>query len=242
MIAELLIKNLESRLVNPVAAAENILRSNLDKENSVRVIKRRNGSCPYESVDGLCKEKSIRCGERQLYYTEEHNKGSSYIKNIPHVCNYNPSEQKHFMVVHNDITMREMLANMINCIYPVEGLVDVAESYSAAESLLKKGKSMNKQYALIISGIDISGNHGSRWDSLSNVSQTGYALANLLIERNYNSRILLIAEVGIQPMQNYMGDEEIIPGQKAVWAVINNKDFGIEVFEKQFSDIMSSFN
>ena len=230
MIESVILSGLESRL-SVTRDIEEELVYNIKKESNSRTAKRLGIACPYQAVSGLCMEKGIRCGERQMYPQSSDPATRAMIRNFPHRCNYNPLGDKHFAVVHANDTMRGYFSLLLEECGIGRKFIDSAFSYDSFEKLLSRGKIENKQYAMVISGI---------W--LSNVgfelpNKTGYQLANLLVERNYNARIILVEEVGVLPPANYMGNEEIVPRQRVVSRLVKNSEFSLSLIEEELDDI-----
>lgn len=173
------------------------------KENQVRKIKRAGEKCPYEKK-GMCSEVLIRCGERQQFNAPE------LVENRtrPHKCNYQPRlvlNAFYVLVVDDEPMILDLCKEFFSALGISEDRIETAGSVQEAQEILKQGKISNRQYCIVLSDIKMGQN-------------TGFDLVNHLVERNYNSRILLMS--GFVDESDfpsfYLGDKEIIPGKRVV--------------------------
>jgi|GEM_PF-2385778 len=177
--------------------------NNRRQTNVLRVLKRLGYSPCIYNRDGHCANLDTRCGCRQEYLA--HINGEIDIRREegiqkPHRCNYDPfSRTKQVLVVHESELMRGMIVDALDIIGISENRIDTAESIKKAEDILKQGKVDNKQYGLIISGMRFK-------------ESNGYVFANLLWQKNYNSRIILVSASAEEKPENYVGETPIIPG------------------------------
>ena len=176
------------------------------KEDEVRVLKRKNMECPYKNLDGICEEPKIRCGERQLLSVSDSG-GVARCR-----CNYDPEDsKKEFLIVEDEDGIVDFITDFLtNFMGIYQKRISKASSVQEAKDVLRRGKIHNKQYCLVISDIRMP------------PGDSGYHLVNHVIERNYNTRIILMSghcDEGDKPL-NYLGDSEIMPSQKAVSAFL----------------------
>ncbi len=184
------------------------LEERIWKEKNIRELKRAGIGCPYAS-DYTCSKPTIRCGERQQYSTQREE------ELLEHRCNYDPgSKDKHVLIVDDENTIRVMCADLFEMLGFKEENIQTASCVPEAKDILKQGKIENRQYAFVLSDINMPGG-------------TGYDLVTFLTEGNYNSRIMLMT-VHPNPEKftppNYMGDQEVIPGEKVVSRFFRKKD------------------
>lgn len=179
------------------------MNDRINTENDVRRFKRLCKACPFEQ-GGICGNISIRCGERQQYSVPE----SRMERRLPHRCNYQPKisvEQLKILIVDDDSLIREMCTDFLK----VGGFnieqVNTATGTEEAEDAFKVAKIKNAPYHLVISDIRMGG-------------ASGYHLVNHIVERNINTRILLISAFteGKDAPANYLGNAEVLPGKRVV--------------------------
>lgn len=182
---------------------DEVLSERLQLENQVRRKKRRNEPCGFLS-HGICSRLDIRCGERQQYRLPE----DEDDRQKPHRCNYRPHipiEDTWILIVDDDPAARELYhAYFVNC-GAAPGRIESTASALEAKDILKQGKIRNRCYSIVMSDVKLGG-------------ETGFDLVHHLVERNYNSRVLLASgfyEERDLP-RNYLGRLEVVPGQPVV--------------------------
>jgi CheY-like chemotaxis protein len=186
-----------------VAEMEAELTERLETENKVRRIKRLGQACPF-AQEGMCGRMDIRCGERQQYACPEDEDN----RRLPHKCHYQPIVKLtdfNILVVDDEPMIGELCSEFFEAAGVERDNIDRAESVAEAQEVLKQGKITGKQYCIVMTDVKMK-------------DATGYQLVNHLVERNFNSRILLMSgyvdEKDFPP--NYMGDKEIVSGRKVV--------------------------
>lgn len=204
---------------------EEELFDRLKTENEIRKLKRASRRCPFEN-NGYCSNIFIRCGERQQFGVPE----NLPDRNKPHACNYrmrlNKSDLR-VLVVDDDSLIREFCSDLLLTMGFEKENIAYAQSVADAEEKLKIAKLRNKAFHVAL--IDI------RMPGLS-----GYHLVNHLVERNFNTRILLMsgyAESSEKPSV-YFGQFDIIPGRKVVNHFFKKPIAFAEIAE-QFQEIES---
>jgi CheY-like chemotaxis protein len=194
------------KIIRERTAVENLedeLTARVNAENVVRKIKRAGKKCPHE-MDGLCNRIEIRCGERQQFSLPE----DMETKHLPHKCNYQPKvrlNEFNVLVVDDEKTVLDLCAEFFEAMGIPKARIEKAESVEGARDILNQGKILNKQYCVVLSDIKLK-------------KDTGFQLVNHLVERNFNSRILLMSGFVDESdfPRHYLGDKEIIPGKKVV--------------------------
>ena len=182
---------------------EGVLCNRLKLENQVRILKRQGKKC-FFAKEGLCTKVDIRCGERQQYELPEEDDN----KNKPHRCNYQPNlkiNEFFVLIVDDDPITLELSESYFVSTGVSRERIEKAGSVPAAQEILKQGKVLNRQYCIVLSDVKMK-------------NGTGFDLVNHLVERNYNSRILLMSgryEEEDFP-KNYLGNLEIASGQTVV--------------------------
>lgn len=172
-------------------------------ENEVRILKRRGRSCPY-CLDNECQNTKIRCGERQQYHRRENPNEES----TPHACLYRPAVSQgacSILVVDDEPEVVDVCVSLLTAVGIARERIEVAHSVEAAEAVLFEGKKRGRTYCVVISDVQMAG-------------RTGYDLVNHLVERNFNSRILLAsaAPQSKNLPEHYLGEKEVVPGEPVV--------------------------
>jgi len=186
-----------------VRKLEEELFDRLKTENEIRKLKRACRRCPFESY-GMCTNIFIRCGERQQYAVPE----SVTERRLAHLCNYHPAVSKQefrVLVVDDDPMVCELCVDLMKALGLKAENVVRAGNVAEAEARLKEAKIRNQVVHVVLIDLRMPG-------------PSGFHLVNHMVERNFNSRILLMsgyAETAEKPF-NYMGQAEIIPGHFVV--------------------------
>ena len=224
-----LLKTLRKIAGEKLAAAEveAEISDRLETENRVRRVKRAGEKCPFAG-EGLCTRVDIRCGERQQYACPEDEEN----RRMPHRCLYRPwmpLSEFNILVVDDEPMISELCSEFFEAAGVPRDSIDRAESVEEAQEVLRQGKIAGKQYCIVMSDVKMKGD-------------SGYQLVNHLVERNFNSRILLMSgyteEKDLPP--HYVGDAEIIPDKRVVFHFfkkpINFTDFTavIRKIEEEF--------
>src|SRR3989339_961902 len=200
-----LVQTIQKIIQDKNAAADLIseLSDRLETENTLRMIKRAGPKCPFET-EGLCSRINIRCGERQQFGSPEDDSD----QRLPHQCNYRSHlsiKELHVLVVDDEPMIGQLCIEFFEVAGMTRENIDRAEDVEEAKIRLQDSKLENKPYHIILSDIKMK-------------NTTGYQLVQHLIERNFNSRILLMSGYVEETdfPSNYLGTKEILPGRLVV--------------------------
>lgn len=206
---------------------DEFLTERLILENRVRKLKRMGQPCEFEEC-GLCSRLDIRCGERQQYDLPE----ETQQKGLPHQCNYQPNQrigEFNILIVDDEPSILEMNKTFFKTNGADPSRIETAQSVAEAREILKRGKVLNRQYCIVMSDIKMDG-------------ETGFDLVNHLVERNYNSRVLLLS--GCYSREDlpdpYTGDLEVVPGRKVV-SKLFTKPLTMAAFSAEIRQIEKEF-
>ncbi len=202
---------------------ETIVLDRVEMEHRVRIHKWKGENCPY-SCEGKCSNTEIRCGERFQYNLPE----SEKEKNDIHVCNYTSMlslNKANVLVVDDEDAIREICSTYLNQLGIAKEQIVCVSNVADAKKTLDQGKINSKTYSLIVSDIVMP-------------AETGYGLVDFIVERNFNSRIILISGYYAEEdkANTYLGDCEIFPGQKPVVEFIK-KPFSFADFRKAIDKV-----
>ncbi len=176
-------------------------------EDKARRAKRARMECPFFN-DGLCGNLRIRCGEREQLGNPETEKQ----KNTPHRCNYSPDVSKediNILVIDDEPLIIDLCYEYFSNMGIERNRIIQAETLEDGYRVLREMKDNSKMVHLVLCDIKLK-------------DKSGYDIVSYITERNMNSRIMLMSaytSVDDRP-DNYLGDEEIIEGEKVVGAVL----------------------
>jgi CheY-like chemotaxis protein len=204
-----------------VSELEAELQERLEKENSVREIKKLGKECRYKK-EGYCVDSKFRCGERA------DGRGDDLVK-----CVYDPSDDNKFaLVVDENKEMRELYSGVLSEHGFKEDNVLFLDNMDDAKKLLECIKPTGKQVGLVICDLE---QPTPRLLKKNRNADIGYNLVNHLVERNYNADIILISGTNdSRKPGNYFGDAEVIkgnPNTRVVSSIVEKSGYGIWISE-----------
>jgi len=172
-------------------------------EHDIRVTKRKGLPCPY-AHEGRCINLRVRCGERQQLSERE----TPAMEHQPHACLYHhrPAVADYtILVVEDNPLAREVAVEYLASLGIGRERIELAGSVSEAQAALLRGKMAGRVFCLVVSDVHLG-------------DAKGYDLANHLVARNFNSRILLTSSETYMESAGaaYLGDHEVMEGEKVV--------------------------
>lgn len=178
-------------------------RRRLLVEHDIRIAKRQGLPCPY-AHEGQCINLRVRCGERQQLAERE----TPATQRLPHACLYQhrPGVDDYtILVVEDNPLSREVAVEYLTSLGIARARIELAGNVSEARAALMRGKQEGRVFCLVVSDVHLG-------------DAKGYDLVDHLVERNFNSRILLTSSeaYGDSAGDTYLGDHEITEGDKVV--------------------------
>jgi CheY-like chemotaxis protein len=172
-------------------------------EHDIRVAKRQGLPCPY-AQEGRCINLRVRCGERQQLAERE----TPATERLPHSCLYQsrPGVADYtILVVEDNPLAREVAVEYLTSLGVARHRLELAGNVSEARAALTRGKQEGRVFCLVVSDVHLG-------------DEKGYDLVDHLVERNFNSRILLTSSETYMESASgaYLGDHEVMEGEKVV--------------------------
>lgn len=191
-------------------------------EHTVRTAVHTAQPCPFENC-GTCLKPDIRCGLRQRPREIPLPSDTGDLR-----CNYRPARDvaalnllladpdEAFLSLYQGILKKMGFARM-----------DSVRSGESAARMIEESKFVNEPYHLIVCA--------DRMEGLN-----GFELINFLIERNFTCPVILLREGLNAPPRSYLGEEEIVPGRRTVYAALS-KPVKFELFRDTVKEVLEAF-